>query len=69
MIEPKNAIHGSYNNSNLEKDKSSIDITRTNPKKIQKYNSANRVEKKTEKKQKKVRGTEEKPEIISTNSI
>ena len=69
MIEPKTAIHGSYNNSDLGKDKSSIDITRTNPKKFQKYNSANRAEEKTKKKQKKVQGKEEKPEIISTNSI
>ena len=30
IIEPKNAVHGSYNNNNLGKDKSSIDITRTN---------------------------------------
>ena len=30
IIEPKNAVHGSYNNNNLEKDKSSIDITQTN---------------------------------------
>ena len=28
--EPKNVVHGSYNNNNLRKDKSSIDITRTN---------------------------------------
>ena len=30
IIEPKNAVHRSYNNNKLEKDKSSIDITRTN---------------------------------------
>ena len=30
IIEPKNAVHGSYNNNDLEKDKSFIDITRTN---------------------------------------
>ena len=29
IIEPKNAVHRSYNNNNLEKDNSSIDITRT----------------------------------------
>ena len=53
IIELKNAVHGSYNNSNLGKDKSSIGKTRTNPKKIQKYNIANRAEEKNEKKQKK----------------
>ena len=41
IIEPKNAVHGSYNSNNLGKDNSSIDITRTNHKKIQKYNTAN----------------------------
>ena len=41
IIKPKNAVHGSYNSNNLGKDNSSIDITRTNPKKIQKYNAAN----------------------------
>ena len=30
IIESKNAVHGSHNNNNLEKDKSSIDITQTN---------------------------------------
>ena len=30
ITESKNAVHGSYNNNNLEKGKSSIDITRTN---------------------------------------
>ena len=34
IIEPKNAVHVSYNNNYLEKDKSSIDITRTNLKKF-----------------------------------
>ena len=30
IIEPKNVVHGSGNNNNLGKDKSSIDTTRTN---------------------------------------
>ena len=33
IIEPKNAVHGSYNNNNLGKGKSSIDITPTDLKK------------------------------------
>ena len=66
IIEPKNAVHRSYNNNNLEKDKSSIDITRTNLEKIQKFNTANNAEKESEKKQKKVEDREEKPETIST---
>ena len=41
IIEPKNAVHGSYNSNNLGKDNSSIDITLTYPKKIQKYNASN----------------------------
>ena len=52
ITEPENPVHGSYNNKNLGKDKSSIDITRTNLKKIQKYNTANSAEEKSEKKQK-----------------
>ena len=41
IIERKNAVHGSYNNNNLEKDKSTIDITQTNLTKIQEFNTAN----------------------------
>ena len=65
IIEPKNAVHGSGNNNNLGKDKNSIDITRTNLKKIQIYNTVNNAEEKNEKKQKKVQNREEKPETIS----
>ena len=68
IIEPKNAVHGSFNNNNLGKDKSSIDITWTNPQKNQKYNTTNREDKKNQKKQTKVQDREEKPEIISTKS-
>ena len=66
--EPKNVIHESYNNNNLRKDKSSIDITQTNLKQNQKYNTANSAEEKNEKKQKKVQDKEEKPETISTKA-
>ena len=55
IIEPKNVVHGSYNNNNLGKDKSSIDITRTNLKQNQKYNTANSAEEKNEKKQESTR--------------
>ena len=69
IVEPKNAVHGSYNNSNLGKDKSSIDITRTNPKENKEYNTANREEEKNEKKQKKVQDREERPKIIIPNHL
>ena len=54
IIELKNIIHGSYNNNNLGKDKSSIGKIRTNPKKIQKYITANSAEEKNEKEKKKL---------------
>ena len=62
----QNAVHGSFHNNNLGKDKSYIDIIRTNPKKIKKYNTANSTEEKNEKNQKKVQDWEEKLETIST---
>ena len=69
IVESKYAIHGSYNNSNLAKDKSSIDITRTNRKENKEYNTANREEEKNEKKQEKVQDREERPKIIIPNHL
>ena len=61
----KNIIYGSYHNNNLGKDKSYIDIIQANPKKVQKYNTANSPEEKNEGEQKKVQDKEEKSETIS----
>ena len=66
IIEPINTVHGSYHNNSLGKDKGCIEIIRTNPKKTQKSNTANRPEEKNEEKQKKVQDREEKPETTST---
>ena len=66
IIETKNVVHGSYHNRNLGKGKSYIDIIRINPKKIQKYNTANSPDEKNEDKLKKIQDREEKPETIST---
>ena len=66
IIETKKGVHGSYHKKNLGKGKSYIDIIRINPKKIQKYNTANSPDEKNEDKLKKIQDSEEKPETIST---
>ena len=66
IIETKNVVHGSYHNKNLGKGKSYIDIVRINPKKIQKYNTANSPDEKNEEILKKIQDSEEKPKTIST---